>query len=203
MPPALRIPDATSTSISLRRAANAVFAPAAANASATPRPIPLLAPVTMATRSNSCLVIVPSMLFQNQCGQSNSFHFSIDWRRKAARAPAPSANGAACVLLIKSRGGLHAHYLSKPCFKARDDGRRRFCWQEDSSDYRQMSRFAPPALGERGHSCLARRRIALLRLALHRRCRQVLHLEPIRRAAGAIHRVLPLRHDAFESHLAG
>src|SRR5262249_42125281 len=42
-----------------------------------------------------------------------------------------------------------------------------------------------------------------LRLALHRRCRQVLHLEPIRRAAGAIHRVLTLRHDAFESHLAG
>jgi len=36
------------------------------------------------------------------------------------------------VLLIKSRGGLHAHHLSKPCFKARDDGRRRFCWQEDS-----------------------------------------------------------------------
>src|SRR5262249_29245571 len=40
-------------------------------------------------------------------------------------------------------------------------------------------------------------------LALHRRRRRVLHLEPIRRAPRAIRRVLPLRHDAFESHLAG
>src|SRR5262245_41105025 len=38
---------------------------------------------------------------------------------------------------------------------------------------------------------------------LHRRCRQVLHLEPIRRAPRAIHRILPLRHDAFEAYLAG
>ena len=61
----------------------------------------------------------------------------------------------------------------------------------------------PPITGK----CHASRRQllanALLLLALHRRCRQVLHLEPIRRAAGAIHRVLALRHDAFESHLAG
>ena len=32
---------------------------------------------------------------------------------------------------------------------------------------------------------------------------RVLLFEPIRRAAGAIHRVLTLRHNAFESHLAG
>ena len=39
-----------------------------------------------------------------------------------------------------------------------------------------------------------------LGFALHRRSRRVLHLEPIRRAAGAIYRVLALRHDAFKSH---
>ena len=43
----------------------------------------------------------------------------------------------------------------------------------------------------------------LLRFPLNCRSRQVLHLEPIRRAPRAIRRVLPLRHDAFESHLAG
>src|SRR5215470_4365268 len=43
----------------------------------------------------------------------------------------------------------------------------------------------------------------LFRLALHRRRRRVLHLEPIRRAPRAIRRVLPFRDDTFESHLAG
>src|SRR5262249_24950068 len=43
----------------------------------------------------------------------------------------------------------------------------------------------------------------LLRLPLHGRCIRVLLFEPIGRAPGAIHRVLPVRHDAFESHLAG
>src|SRR5262249_58542091 len=42
-----------------------------------------------------------------------------------------------------------------------------------------------------------------LGLPYHRGSRRVLHLEPVRRVAGAIHRVLALRHDAFESHLAG
>src|SRR5262249_50498342 len=43
----------------------------------------------------------------------------------------------------------------------------------------------------------------LFLFALHRLSRQVLHLEPIRRAPRAVGRVLALRHDAFESHLAG
>jgi hypothetical protein len=43
----------------------------------------------------------------------------------------------------------------------------------------------------------------LLGLPPHRRCRWVLHLEPVRRAPRAVRRVLPLRHDAFEPHLAG
>ncbi len=33
--------------------------------------------------------------------------------------------------------------------------------------------------------------------------RRVLHLEPIRRTAGAIGRVLPLAHNSFEPELAG
>src|SRR5262245_65619452 len=37
----------------------------------------------------------------------------------------------------------------------------------------------------------------------NRRCRRVLELEPIRRSAGTIDRVLALRHNVFESHLAG
>src|SRR5262249_7882872 len=41
----------------------------------------------------------------------------------------------------------------------------------------------------------------LFLFAPHRRCRQVLHFEPIGRAPRAIRRVLPFRHDAFESHL--
>ena len=40
-----------------------------------------------------------------------------------------------------------------------------------------------------------------LSIPLHRRLR-VLHLKPIRRAAGAIGLVLPLRHDAFQAKLA-
>src|SRR6516165_6497457 len=43
----------------------------------------------------------------------------------------------------------------------------------------------------------------LFLFAPHRRSHRVLHFEPIRRAPRAIHRVLALRHDAFEPHLAG
>src|SRR5262249_4548722 len=43
----------------------------------------------------------------------------------------------------------------------------------------------------------------LFLFALHGRCRRVLHLEPIGRAAGAVGGVIALRHDGFESHLAG
>src|SRR5262249_49589146 len=37
----------------------------------------------------------------------------------------------------------------------------------------------------------------------HSRCIRVLHFEPIRRAAGTVDGILPLRHDAFETELAG
>src|SRR5215831_15360976 len=43
----------------------------------------------------------------------------------------------------------------------------------------------------------------LLRLALHRRRIRVLEFQPILRPIGAVARPEPLRHDAFESHLAG
>ena len=43
----------------------------------------------------------------------------------------------------------------------------------------------------------------LFALALHRRRLRVLHLEPVGRAAGAVGRILPLRHYTFEPHLAG
>jgi hypothetical protein len=43
----------------------------------------------------------------------------------------------------------------------------------------------------------------LLRLALHRRRRRILHLKPVGRAAGAVGRVLTLRYDAFQAELAG
>ena len=43
----------------------------------------------------------------------------------------------------------------------------------------------------------------LLRLPRHGRCIRVLHFKPIQRAAGAVRRVLALRDDAFEPHLAG
>jgi hypothetical protein len=42
----------------------------------------------------------------------------------------------------------------------------------------------------------------LFRLALHRRSRRVLHFEPISRTPRPVSRILPLRHDAFEAHLA-
>src|SRR5260221_7076623 len=35
------------------------------------------------------------------------------------------------------------------------------------------------------------------------RCSRVLHFEPVGRAARTVGRVLPLRHDTFEPHLAG
>src|SRR5262245_25652426 len=41
----------------------------------------------------------------------------------------------------------------------------------------------------------------LLRLSLHHRHLRVLHLEPIGRAAGAVGRVLSLRHDPFKPSL--
>ena len=43
----------------------------------------------------------------------------------------------------------------------------------------------------------------LLGFAFHSRRIWVLALDPVRRAAGPVARVLPLRHDAFEPHLAG
>ena len=43
----------------------------------------------------------------------------------------------------------------------------------------------------------------LLRFPLHRRSSRVLHLEPMRRAAGTVGRVLALRDDTFKPHLAG
>src|SRR5262249_59649774 len=46
-------------------------------------------------------------------------------------------------------------------------------------------------------------KVLLLCFAHHRRTSRGLHFEPVGRATGAIHRVPALRHDAFESHLAG
>ena len=42
----------------------------------------------------------------------------------------------------------------------------------------------------------------LFRLSLHRRCIQVLHFEPIARAAGLVGGILALRHNVFEAELA-
>src|SRR5262249_49653130 len=64
------------------------------------------------------------------------------------------------------------------------------------------------ASDQTGHSTMAGSMSGLLILghfflfsALHGRCVGVLHLEPIRRAAGTVGR-FPLRHDAFEAELA-
>ena len=43
----------------------------------------------------------------------------------------------------------------------------------------------------------------LFGFAPHRRACRVLHLEPVRRSTGAVSRVLPLGHDAFEPELTG
>ena len=43
----------------------------------------------------------------------------------------------------------------------------------------------------------------LFRFPLHRRRVRVFHLEPVLRAPGDVARAQPLRHDAFEAHLAG
>src|SRR5262249_39912636 len=56
--------------------------------------------------------------------------------------------------------------------------------------------YVPPKMGP------SRPAPIFFRLALHRRSRRVLHLEPITRAPRAVERVLALRHDAFEPHLA-
>jgi len=48
-----------------------------------------------------------------------------------------------------------------------------------------------------------RRTPILLGFSLHSRRLRVLHFEPIRRAAGTAGRVLALRDDTFEAHLAG
>src|SRR5215831_18423881 len=59
-----------------------------------------------------------------------------------------------------------------------------------------------PSVHARANECGSFAPVLFL-FALHRRSRGVLHFEPIRRAPRAIHRVLTLRHDTFESHLAG
>src|SRR5262249_16100855 len=59
-PPLALMPAATSSSSSARRATSTVFAPSAANSSAMPRPIPLLAPVTIAILPWSCPAILYS-----------------------------------------------------------------------------------------------------------------------------------------------
>jgi hypothetical protein len=43
----------------------------------------------------------------------------------------------------------------------------------------------------------------LLFLPLHGRASRILHLEPIGQEARAIGRILPLRHNALQAHLAG
>src|SRR5262249_34114325 len=59
-PPLALMPPATSSSSSARRATSTVFAPSAANSSAMPRPMPLLAPVTIAILPWSCPAILSS-----------------------------------------------------------------------------------------------------------------------------------------------
>src|SRR5262249_50071883 len=59
-PPLALMPAATSSSSSVRRATSTVFAPSAANSSAMPRPMPLLAPVTIAILPWSCPAILYS-----------------------------------------------------------------------------------------------------------------------------------------------
>src|SRR5712692_6857483 len=56
-PPFCLMPAATSSSSAARRATSTVLAPSAANVSAIPRPIPWLAPVTIAILPCSCLAM--------------------------------------------------------------------------------------------------------------------------------------------------
>src|ERR1051326_1011085 len=58
-PPRALMPAATSSNNVSRRAANTVVAPSAANVSAIPRPIPLLAPVTIAILPRNCSLMLP------------------------------------------------------------------------------------------------------------------------------------------------
>src|SRR6516164_10943719 len=62
--------------------------------------------------------------------------------------------------------------------------------------------FFRPRVHARANECGSFAPI-LLGFALHGRCIQVLHFEPIGRAAGTVGRVLALRHDTFKPHLAG
>src|SRR6516164_1381085 len=62
--------------------------------------------------------------------------------------------------------------------------------------------FFRPRVHARANECGSFAPI-LLGFALHGRCIQVLHFEPIGRAAATVGRVLPLRHDTFKPHLAG
>src|SRR5262249_7034632 len=67
-PPLALMPAATSSSSAARRATSTVFAPSAANSSAMPRPMPLLAPVTIAILPWSC----PAILYS----RSRKCHYS-------------------------------------------------------------------------------------------------------------------------------
>src|SRR6516164_10526012 len=62
--------------------------------------------------------------------------------------------------------------------------------------------FFRPRVHARANECGSFAPI-LLGFPLHGRCIRVLHFEPIGRAAGTVGRVLALRHDTFEAHLAG
>src|SRR5262245_7703706 len=52
------------------------------------------------------------------------------------------------------------------------------------------------------HGWILRGTPTLFGLALHRRCRRILALDPVLRAAGAVGRAKALRYDAFEAELA-
>src|SRR5215510_12364547 len=81
---------------------------------------------------------------------------------------------------------------------------------EDRADGRPRARSLPLPLVCGPHwSCVQTCMVPflsaplLLGLALRRRRVRVLHLEPIRRPAGAVGRTEPLRDDPLEAHLAG
>src|SRR6516165_9336943 len=61
------------------------------------------------------------------------------------------------------------------------------------------TRASPLAVGPPHHQPTTN----LMAGPLGSRCIRVLHFQPIRRAAGTVGGILPLRHDTFEPHLAG